>query len=430
MEELKQKLTFTTIKIIEKINSLENSVDEKSKEEKEVAEALYYYLCLSLPTYESVLKWSNLGELMQDLKETWPKEGDNEGNKEGNPEEKKNAFSKTTDWIWDQREAVRDKWKWTLDKEWWKNLLRTAWFLATWAGAVALVYKWVKSLWNWAFSSKEEEEEETTEKKSKKKNWWKIWWAAALTWIAGFLWYKNWDKIKEFWKNTWDKVKDSYNKVKDKVKWLSEKEEELTIEESVNVAAWEVNCGKMEESIYRQNFEDWIQYDKENHNIISYWESTQIDEEKKCLVWLETVNFKSNIELVHAANIVNCLKRNLKWKWWAKQCFSETENWWDIAFFFSDQWANEIISGSNTDFWKDLLSVAWVALWGAAWYNSKSVKVWIWSALWFWAWWYILWNIIDNNSSLWKCCSTIKEWNNFSKFIAYLNSLGIWWEAV
>lgn len=405
VEEFNVKIEKTREKIQSEINSLSSKTDDDSKMKKEESEALLNSLNETVWLYSSIVNpnegtWGS--QMLEQSQSTLQQQNKNIFDKT------KDTYIKTKDWIRDQRYDVWDKGKWKT--EWWKNLLRTAWIALTWVWAVSLAYKWIKKLWNWGFwkekTGDKEKEAETNEisKKGKKNSWWKKWLAVLWIWTAGFLWYKNWDKIK----------------------WLFEKEKPLTIEESLEVAAWEINCGKVDENIYRQNFEDWIKYDKENHNIVSYWESTQIDENNMCLVWLETVKFKTNTELVHAANIVNCLKRNLKWKWWAKQAFSETKTWWDIAFYFSDKWVSEVLSWSNTDFWWNLLGVAWAALWWATWYKKDDLKVWIGWALWLWIWWYILWNAIDNNSSLWKCCSTIKEGNNFSRFIAYLNKLQIW----
>jgi hypothetical protein len=61
-------------------------------------------------------------------------------NEEEDVEAEKWFFWKAWDWIWEQWSDV-----WSGDKrkqQPWKNLLRTAWFVATWVWAVALAYKW------------------------------------------------------------------------------------------------------------------------------------------------------------------------------------------------------------------------------------------------------------------------------------------------
>ena len=83
----------------------------------------------------------------------------------------KDAYTKAKDWVWDQWNEVWDKGKWKT--EWWKNLLRTAWFVATWVWAISLAYKWVKKLWNWAFWKKKGEDSEKdneTKGETKEKN--------------------------------------------------------------------------------------------------------------------------------------------------------------------------------------------------------------------------------------------------------------------
>ena len=111
----------------------------------------------------------------------------------------KTSTQKKEEWTWasikhftgEQRDAVRSKETWS--KEPGKNILRTAGFVATGVGAVALVYKGVK----WLFGSDEEEEkEEDTKEESKskkeKKGWfWNSWFWKALKWggiTAGSIW--------------------------------------------------------------------------------------------------------------------------------------------------------------------------------------------------------------------------------------------------
>ena len=50
----------------------------------------------------------------------------------------------TKEWVWKQWDDVWDKEKWK--DEWWKNLLRTAWFAATWVWAGALIIKWIRKI--------------------------------------------------------------------------------------------------------------------------------------------------------------------------------------------------------------------------------------------------------------------------------------------
>ena len=201
-EALKSQAEATKQKIEREIATLTNKADAISKKGKEKAEALLNSINETLSLYTSILSWSTKP------KQTTPTQATTE---------EKNIFVKAKDWIWDQWDAIWDKGKWERSSEWWKNLLRTAWFVATWVWAVALTYKWLKKLWNWAFSDDEEEEEEETEtesKKKKKKKWfWDRWYWKALkwTWIGTWIYYVahwistgKWDLSHFFdWKHNW-----------------------------------------------------------------------------------------------------------------------------------------------------------------------------------------------------------------------------------
>lgn len=100
-------------------------------------------------------------------------------------------FDKAKDWIWDQWSNIWDEKKWK--EEWWKNALRTAWFVVTWVWAVALVCKWVKSLWNRAFWKDKDEDKEKSDKKDddkkKEKKWfWNKWYWKAIKYSVIWTW--------------------------------------------------------------------------------------------------------------------------------------------------------------------------------------------------------------------------------------------------
>lgn len=358
-------------------------------------------------------------------------------------EDEKKWFFKS---IWDRFSDKRTSFKNKDNKE----KTRTVWLVAAWAWGMALFHSLFSEEWREKRrerrekrrearrAAREEKRKEREQKRKEKKdakkaareaarekkrkerselpfrNRW-YWRAIQLSW----LWTIGYYIIH--WAKTW-----KWNP-KDFLDW--NEKSELTIDESIHVAAWEVHSWKLDKSMYKQNF-DKIEYNENSWSILSYWESTQINEKAKCIVWLEKVKFENNTELVHAANIVNCLKYNLRWKWWAADAFSQTDTWGDIQFYFSKEWANEVLSWSNTDFWRNLLWGIWWVWWTMLWAYTENVTVWIWSVLWLWAWWLALWNAIDNNSALWKCCSTIKDWNNFNLFISYLNSIEEWWESI
>lgn len=335
--------------------------------------------------------------------------------------------------LWRQRDLLTSKEEWKENT--WKNILRAAW----WIGIVA----WICALWKRIFWWKIDYESEIPwyskmsrkEKKAARKKLRKEKRAERKEEKWSFRERPIWKVVKWTWIWTWvyyvvHGIKTGRWNPKDFFDWSEKWASKLTIQESLSVVAWEVNWGKVEENMFRRDFDKEIEYDEENHLITSYWESTAIDEKNKSLVWLEKVKFKDNVELVHAANIVNCLKHHLKGKWWSASAFRETDVWWDIAFHFSEKWKQEVLSWSNTDLWKYILGAVWVVGWAAVWYATKNPIVWIWSAIWLWAAWTLWWDAIDNNSSLWKCCSTIKDGDNFKLFISYLNNLKSWGESL
>lgn len=329
--------------------------------------------------------------------------------------------------LWRQRDAITSKEEWK--EHTWKNILRVAWWVWIVAWTVALCKRifggWDRETKIEWYDKMNRKQKRAARKKRRKEHRRDgsfrerpIWKVLKWTWIWTAAYYvAHWIKT-----GRWNP--------KDFFDWSEKWASKLTIQESLSVAAWEVNCGKIDENMYRRDFDKEIEYDEDSHLIKSYSEFTEIDEKNKTLVWLEKVKFKDNIELVHAANIVNCLKHHLKWKWWAASAFSETKVGWDIAFCFSKKWATEVLSGSNTDLWKHILWAVWVVGGGAIWYLTKNPWVWIWSAIWLWAAWKLWWDAIDDNSSLWKCCSTIKDGDNFKLFIYYLNNLKSWGESL
>ncbi len=92
---------------------------------------------------------SSLNEIINFKFSIWGNNKTWDENIQWEPSDERWFLDGTKDWIWEQRWDVWDKGK--REKEWWKNLLRSVWFIATWVWAVALVSKWVKKLWNGIF---------------------------------------------------------------------------------------------------------------------------------------------------------------------------------------------------------------------------------------------------------------------------------------
>ena len=187
-----------------KIDALANKTDNKSKKEKEEAETLLDSLRDITNLYISIIN-----------------SPDSESKTQPSTNEK-NIFVKAKDWIWEQRDNVWDSQK--RSTEWWKNTLRTTGFIATWVWAIALTYKWLKKLWNWAFSNDNTEDKsddrdkrksKDEDKEPKMKSFWKtgLWrfleWTGIVTatwwWIFGIsklLWWKKDTKtevIQQWW---------------------------------------------------------------------------------------------------------------------------------------------------------------------------------------------------------------------------------------
>ncbi len=228
VEWIRAKIDETKQKIQAEINSLADKTDEGSKKKKEEAEALLNSFEETTSLYSSVINPTENTSGAQ--KEEQPQTTEQQGESKSFLDKTKEAYTKTKNWIWDQWNDVWDKGKWKT--EWWKNLLRTAWFVATWVWAISLAYKWVKKLRNWAFWKKKEgsedkkekeTKEETKEKDSGEKKWfwdrpvWKfLKWTAAVLWVWTWVYYlthglytKNrW--LNDLWnRGKWKKLVDS-----------------------------------------------------------------------------------------------------------------------------------------------------------------------------------------------------------------------------
>lgn len=160
-ENLKSKAETTKKEIEKEIHSLENKTDDESKKQKEEAETLLDSFNEIMSLYASILNSQESEEWEVEIQE----------------EEKKGFFKKTKEWVWEQWDCVRDKEKW--EEEWWKNLLRTAWFAVTWIWAGALIIKWIRKIfwrdyekeipWYKDMSRKEKREARKEYRKQKRK---------------------------------------------------------------------------------------------------------------------------------------------------------------------------------------------------------------------------------------------------------------------
>ena len=399
-------------------------IDPKLAEEREKAKVL-------LESYEKTL---GLKSSIEDKSSEWSKSDSKENSNSPASTEKAQTSTQTETEnpaaVWEEKWFFWKTWDWTKEqwndvRSWdkrkeepWTNLLRTTWFIATWVWAAALAYKWIKKLWNRAFwdndedNSEEDEETETKSKKKKKKSSWETSWRKKwLLWAWWIAWTVLW----------WSVIYKNRPAIKARFKeklWNG-----LTMEQSVVSATAEVRAWhEIDEDIFRHNFEDWIQYDAQKKTIKSYWYETPIDPVWKKLVWLDNVVFSDYKELIHAANITNCLKSNYHNRCDSPEPFHPTNWWWwDLEITLANWDQPEVISASDTNARAWIGWVWWAAVWWFLWAYCGSVP---W-ALWWAAGWAaagaIGWNYLDNNSSMWHTVSTIASWNNFQKYIYYLN---------
>ena len=384
LEGLKADIApFTT-----ELASLQESVDkgaddEKGNEDKDDVD------------WESV-EWAWWGGA-----EEQENDGDSESEDASDEKEEKWIFWKTWDWTKEQWWDVRDGDKWRDEPA--LNTLRTAWFVATGIGAVALIYKWVKKLF-WSDEKKEEKEKEKKDSEEKWMSRWKkwllwVWWALWIT-VAWASIYKNWDSIKLWFK---EKLGDS-----------------LSLEDAVKSATAEVRGSALEESAFTYQFDEWIKYDENKQVIRSYWWETKINPNKNTIEWLNGVVFPDKLQLVHAANIVNCLKKNFHNCCASEDPFMRTTGW-DLQVHLADWTKPECLSASDSNTWTYILWSSWAVVGGLLWWYFAWIPwgVGLWATLWL-AW--VAWGAaIDNDSSLWNNAWEVSSWVKFKKFINYLN---------
>ena len=343
-----------------------------------------------LDTYAEL---SKLQDSIWDKKES-TKQPASTGEEVKQSEKKEEKEEKSFLWKW--RERTKDKWS--------KIPKGGKW--ALWAIWAALAGTWIYKKFFWKKEDKKEWWKWDEQKESNKEKWekkgssrWKKWLAIATAWVVWFIWYKNWDKIK----------------------WLFEKEKPLTIQEAVVNVSAEVSSWLIDESPFKYQFEG-ITFDENKETVKSYWWETKIDVNKRKLEWLDDVVFPDYKELIHAANIVNCLKRSFHHCCYDNSPFSKTTGWWwDLQVHLANNKTPECLSASDTNAWAWIWWVGWWILGGILWaYCWWTIWAVWWAAVWG-AWWALGWDYLDKNSSMWKTVSTIASWNNFGKFIAYLN---------
>ena len=387
-DELKKRAELTKMKIQNEINILSIQVGEDKRREKAEAQVLLNTVNDIINLQLSILTWNS----------GW-------------------TTAEST-WSWDNWKAKEDGDKSSFWDSWrWKALKRTgiAWGIWAWIA-------WISSKFKWNDDEEEEEEEskpadeseswnKTKKKKKKKKDkegWSRLSKFFLWTWITAWtlLWwtmiYKKWNYIK--WRFN-EKL------------WNSLSFESALVNVSAEVSSWLID-----ESPFRYNFDDGIKYNENKQTIKSYDRETKINVKNRTIEWLDHVVFPDYKELIHAANIVNCLKFNFHHSCYDNNPFTRTTGWWwDLQVHLANDTTPECLSASDTNAWAWIWWASWCTLGGLLWAYWWWTMWSVWWAVWWWATWATLWSMLDNNSSMWKTVSTIASWNNFQEFIAYLN---------
>lgn len=425
-EKLKLQAETTKQKVQSEIDSLKDKTDDVSKKKKEEVETLLNSLdeVLSLESsvknekVESSQKKADWNETLQEDENKEKKDWWTESSKQ-NSDEEKSVWWKTKDRVWEQWDDVWDKEK--RKEEWWKNLLRTAWFVATGVWAVALAYKWVKKLWNRAFWDKDEEEwdeneDENTEQKSKKKNKKKSDWESFWDWTI-------WKTIKTVWSvlAVWSWAYYLVHWLYTKNRWLNdlwdwEIGKKLEFDAAMDYCKWAIsNQDNIEWMAYGMD----LKYHEDTWEIEAYWEKIKIDKNNRKIVWLD-VEFKKYEHMINTAIVVAYLKKNYSWKCSSNAPFDLNWSWqWDVNV------ATQEGSQEAVDWTWNWWRIVWI--WTAAvasiitaiW--SKNIKLWAtvltaWWALWF-AWWYLF----DKNNIMNNHMPELDDENGRKNLAAYLN---------
>ena len=273
-------------------------------------------------------------------------------------------FDKTKDWIWDQWSYIWNEKKWK--EEWWKNALRTAWFLVTWVWAVALVCKWAKKLWNWAFWKHKDENKEKSDKKNdnqkvEKKWFWNKWYWKAVKYSVIWTWIYyviHWIKTGK-WNLSDFSNRDANNpeKSEDSEKPQTSVEEKTQIlywfeNESKWLKEWAERCHKLSQTQIVDHLKNKEEYDRILKRALEVKSEAQTtfdeilssdatDEEKN-----QAERLKSNID--NYIKEIEAMKEDIYKKVpedennWNKDNWSKNNWWWD-KWEWKEDWEDSSI---------------------------------------------------------------------------------------
>lgn len=398
VESLKTRAESMKQKIQNEIHSLESKTDDISKKKKEKAEALLSSFTEITTLYASIIeKWTTNVPSTTSQPET----------------ESKGVFWKASDWVWEQWSDVWSKEK--REKESWKNLLRTTWFVATWVWAVALAYKWIKKLFWWGKDKEEKkEDDEKTENKSEKEEKW-FWdrpfgkflkWAGTVLWIWSGVYYVG----HGFYTGNWHP--------RDLFDW--EKWRKLTFDEAMNYCkSTIVNDNKEESASYGIE----LQYHEDTSEIEAYGQRIKINKNSRRIEWLE-VWFTKYEHLIDTAIVIAYLKKYYAWRCSTEAPFKINGGFeWDIEI---NPWSgDEEVLDWTWNLWRT--AGIWIATIGAIintihkWLPKSAIQNVLWIAAWYWAW-----QMIDQNNFMHEHMPELDDEAGKKALISYLHWMNCW----
>lgn len=361
IKELQEKTNNTK-------EELEKEMSTLSEEEKEKAQA-------QLDTLNELINF----ELLLYKTAT----DNNKPEQSWNWDKKEWFFSKTKDWIGSQRSDIRDKDK--RKDETGKNLLRSAWFIATWGWAIALVVGWIKRLVERRREKKAAEtatqtnpENPETEVEQGNKPWfrkrpfWKVlkrlWIWSAVAWWTYVVWKRlnRRDRLKERRSNRWNK---------DNTNPDTEVQQEFWKEELWQLSWFENECKELtnqansRRKLASKNGTDYVDNAKEYRRILNkalYLQTEALEiydkifnsNESSIQTKNETDNLKNSIDsavrkiyqmkdevfqnVPEWADLWD--KDDLGWSYswnWDSGRWSWNNSWWNNSWFESQDWWDE-----------------------------------------------------------------------------------------
>ena len=269
----------------------------------------------------------------------------NSGEWEKKPDEEKWFFGKAGDWIKSQREDVTSKDKWSEER--WKNILRTAWFVATWVWAIALIYTWIKSIfWKEAREKRREKREVRRAERQKRREerkaelealpfrqrpfWkflkWTVIWSAIAWWAYGV--YKLFDK----WKT------ESIETKLQKISWL---EWECKIlrnraQECQKLSHTYVADHVKNKKEYDTILENALKIQKESEILYNGILSSKLGDDKKKEAEMKKSSIDNYVEEIKAMK--DDIYASVP-EWWDEEWWSE---WWSEWWNTNPEWENNV----------------------------------------------------------------------------------------